>query len=164
MLLSSPAGAPRYVDAIVVLGGDGGMGGRYARGLDLVAAGYSKRLVLTFPSAGQIKDAKSMLPDTEIVDSAPAPGSWGEAVAVRDLMQARGFRSVMVVSDPPHMLRLLYTWGSIFRGTGLEYSLVATNPTWWSDWGWWRNRQASDFVSNEVLKLGYYLMKHCFGF
>jgi hypothetical protein len=29
-----------------------GMGGRYALGRDLVLAGYSKRLILVYPSAG----------------------------------------------------------------------------------------------------------------
>jgi hypothetical protein len=165
-LLSAPAGALRTVDAVVVLGGDGGMGGRYVRGRDLVLAGYSQRLILLYPSAGQISDARARVPGVEIVDSMPAPGSsgsWGEALAVRERMQAEGLRSVMVVSDPPHMLRLRYTWGSVLRGTGLDYTLVATSPPWWPGWRWWRNPGASDFVGNEVLKLGYYVVRYRFG-
>ena len=162
-LLSAPAGEARTVDAVVVLGGDGGMGGRYVRGRDLVLAGYSQRLILLNPSAAQISDARAKVPSVEIVGSTPAQGSWGEAMAVRARMQAEGLRSVMVVSDPPHMLRLRYTWGSILRGTGLDYTLVATNPPWWPGWRWWRNPGASDFVGNEVLKLGYYVVRYRFG-
>ena len=44
---------------------------------------------------------------------------WGEAITMRARMEAEGWRSVLVVSDPPHMLRLRYTWGSIFRGSNL---------------------------------------------
>ena len=163
-LLSAAAGEARHVDAVVVLGGDPGTGGRYARGRDLVLAGYSQRLILMYPSAAEIKDAQSRLPGVEIVDSTPAQGSWGEAMAVRERMQAEGLRSVVVVSDPPHMLRLRYTWASIFRGTGLDYTLVATSPPWWPGWRWWRNAEASGFVGNEVLKLGYYVVRYRFGF
>ena len=165
-LLSAPAGDARHVDAVVVLGGDEGMGGRYARGRDLVMAGYSQRLILVYPSAAQIADAEARVPGVEIVDSMPAPGSsgsWGEALAVRERMQAEGLRTVMVVSDPPHMLRLRYTWGSVLRGTGLQYTLVATTPPWWPGWRWWRNPEASGFVGNEVLKLGYYVVRYRFG-
>jgi hypothetical protein len=50
------------------------------------------------------------------------------------------------------------------RGTGLDYTLVATTPPWWPGWRWWRNPGASDFVGNEVLKLGYYVVRYRFGF
>ena len=162
-LLSAPAGEARSVDAVVVLGGDGGTGGRYARGRDLVLAGYSNRLILLYPSATEIKDALAKVPSVDIVDSMDGRGSWGEALAVRERMQAEGLHTVMVVSDPPHMLRLRYTWGSILRGTGLDYTLVATTPPWWPGWRWWRNPSASDFVGNEVLKLGYYVVRYRFG-
>lgn len=162
-LLSAPAGEARSVDAVVVLGGDGGTGGRYARGRDLVLAGYSNRLILLYPSATEIKDALAKVPSVDIVDSMDGRGSWGEALAVRERMQAEGLHTVMVVSDPPHMLRLRYTWGSILRGTGLDYTLVATTPPWWPGWRWWSNPQASSFVGNEVLKLGGYLLKYRFG-
>ena len=169
-LLASPAEAPRAVDAVVVLGGDwaaSGVTNRYARGRDLVLAGYSSRLMLVYPSAADVTDARARVSGVEIVDSTQAPdsaGSWAEAITVRERMQAEGLRTVMVVSDPPHMLRLRYTWGSVLRGTGLRYTLVATSPPWWPGWRWWRNPQASDFVGNEVLKLGYYLVKYRFGF
>ena len=76
-LLSAPAGAARPVDAVVVLGGDAGTGGRYARGRDLVLAGYSQRLILFYPSAAQISDARATVPGVEIVDSTPAPAAAG---------------------------------------------------------------------------------------
>ena len=112
------------------------------------------------------RHALAQVPGVEFVESMQAPGgsgSWGEALAVRDRMQAEGLRTVMVVSDPPHMLRLRYTWGSVLRGTGLDYTLVATNPPWWPGWRWWRNPGASDFVGNEVLNLGYYVVRYRFG-
>jgi hypothetical protein len=153
------------VDAVVVLGGDGGMGGRYVRAAATWCwRGTAEAADPGLPQRRTNQRCQARVPGVEIVDSMPASsGSWGEALAVRELMKAEGLRSVMVVSDPPHMLRLRYTWGSVLRGTGLDYTLVATAPPWWPGWRWWRNPGASDFVGNEVLKLGYYVVRYRFG-
>lgn len=164
--LSVPASTPRPADAVVVLGGDGGAGGlgeRYLRGRDLVLSGYSKRLILLNAGSATRDDALHTVPGVVFMGGVAVRNSWDEAVAIRDRMRAAGLRSVMVVSDPPHMLRLRYTWGSILRGTGLDYTLVATSPPWWPGWRWWSNPQASSFVGNEVLKLGGYVLKYRFG-
>ncbi len=36
------------------------------------------------------------------------------------MMEARGWRRVLVVSDPYHMRRLSWTWRRVFEGSGLE--------------------------------------------
>lgn len=162
-LLSAPADVARNVDVVVVLGGSGDHG-RYMRGRDLVLAGYSSRLVLIEPNPSELKDADEKKVVIEVRNDVVPRNSWGEAMALRELMRAGGLRSVMVVSDPPHMLRLRYIWGSVFRGTGLDYTLVATNPPWWPGWRWWRTPLASNFVGSELLKLGYYVVKYRFGF
>jgi hypothetical protein len=165
-LLSAPAGALRTVDAVVVLGGDGGMGGRYVRGARSGAGRVQPAVDPALPQrrADQRCQGQGAGRGDCGLDAGPgSSGSWGEALAVRERMQAEGLRSVMVVSDPPHMLRLRYTWGSVLRGTGLDYTLVATSPPWWPGWRWWRNPGASDFVGNEVLKLGYYVVRYRFG-
>ena len=46
--LAWPAAQPRHVDAVVVLGG--GDGARYARGRELVLAGFAQQLVLIEPN------------------------------------------------------------------------------------------------------------------
>ena len=52
----------------VVLGGDGRLSlERYARGRDLVLAGYSKRLILFYPSADELRDARARVPEVEVV-------------------------------------------------------------------------------------------------
>lgn len=163
VLLSAPASLPHYADVVVVLGGSGD-GARYARGVELLKGGFSQRLVLIEPTVAERKDALQNLPGVEIWDDIFPGNSWGEAQATRARMQAKGWRTVLVVSDPPHMLRVRYSWASQFRGSDLSYTLVASNPPWWSAWRWWANTSASDFVGNEVLKLGYYVVRYRFGF
>jgi uncharacterized SAM-binding protein YcdF (DUF218 family) len=161
-LLAAPAMAAKPADVVVVLGG-GGNGERYVRGRELVLAGYAPRLILMYPGSAEAGDARRRIVNLQILDSAPMPGSWGEAEAVRRHMLAEGLHSVIVVSDPPHMLRLRYTWGAQFRGTGLQFQLVATSPSWWPGWRWWRTPQAASFVGDEVLKLGGYVLRYRFG-
>jgi hypothetical protein len=161
-VVSFPGEQPRPVDLVVVVGGADT--DRYARGRDLVLAGYSKRLVLIEPNDGDIKDAVRRVPGVQVWDDFEPRTSWAEAKNVRARMQAEGLRSVMVVSDPPHLLRLRYTWGSIFRGSELSYTLIASDAPWWSTWRWWQHPRAAAFVDSEFLKLGYYVVQYRFGF
>jgi uncharacterized SAM-binding protein YcdF (DUF218 family) len=160
--LSFSAGLPHRADVVVVLGGDGG-GARYPRGLELVQAGLSKQLVLIEPSAAERKEALANVPGVIFWDDVSPHNTWGEAHTTQARMRAKGWKSVLVVSDPPHMLRMRYAWGSAFRGSDLSYTLVATNPPWWSTWRWWTHPRATQFVKSEVLKLGYYLVHYRFG-
>jgi DUF218 domain len=160
-VLSLPAKLPHAADVVVVLGG--GVE-RYPRGRDLVLAGYSKRLVVINPTTDERKDAQTRFPGTELVFDETPRNSWDEARVVRTRMQANGWHTALVVSDPPHLLRVAYSWSSAFRGTGLSYTLISSDPRWWPGWRWWGNPQASSFVGDEVLKLGYYVLRYPFGF
>jgi uncharacterized SAM-binding protein YcdF (DUF218 family) len=161
-VLAWPASQPQHADVIVVLGGDG-TNGRYTRGLEFLHAGYSRQLVLIEPNPADRKNALANVPGVLIWDDVVPGNSWGEAKATRARMLANGWRTALVVSDPPHLLRLQYAWSSNFWGTGLSYTLIATHPPWWSVWRWWVNPYASSFVGEEVLKLGYYLVRYRFG-
>lgn len=161
-VLAWPAAQPSQADAIVVLGGDG-TNGRYARGLELLQAGYSGQLVLIEPNAADRKHVLAKVPGVLIWDDVVPGNSWGEAKVTRARMLANGWRTALVVSDPPHLLRVAYAWSSNFWGSGLSYTLIATHPPWWSAWRWWANPQSSSFVGDEVLKLGYYVMRYRFG-
>jgi uncharacterized SAM-binding protein YcdF (DUF218 family) len=160
-LLASPASQPHRADAVVVLGG--GDGARYARGRELVLAGFAQQLVLFEPNADERQDALVRFKSLEIWDDVLPRNSWGEAQAVRAWMLAKGLKSVLVVSDPPHLLRVQYAWASNFWRTELDFSLLASIPPWWSSWCWWQNPRSKRFVEDEVLKLGYYVLHYRFG-
>lgn len=161
-LLSGSAQLPQTADVVVVLGG--GDGARYERGRELVKAGFSDRLLLINALAAERKDAQAKLPHVEILFDDQPVNTWQEAQAVRARMQARGMHTVLVVSDPPHLLRMRYTWFSVFLGTDLSYTLISSNPPWWSAWRWWANPLSTSFVEEEILKLGYYVVRYRFGF
>ena len=130
--LQAPAQAPARSDAIVVLGGD--EGDRALRAIELYRDGFAPTLVLTgfdygsaAPPAEQTWRAdflgKRGVPPSALVFEADPRNSYMEAENTLALMKRQGWRRVIVVSDPPHMRRLDWTWERVFRGSGLAYTL-----------------------------------------
>ena len=167
-LLSLPAGSAIVADAVVVLSG-GGDNDRLLRGWSLVAEGWSSRLVLINPTKQEVAEAKSLLSDTSslpailMVDDRLAVNTWQEAMSARRLMTEQGWTRVLVVSDPPHLLRANYAWASVFSGSALRFTFIRTNPIWWSDWHWWLDQRSVLYVRDELLKLGHYVVHYRFG-
>lgn len=167
--LESPRRSAAPADAIVVLGGDDG--GRLVRGLDLYRAGYAPTILLTGIEHGNRATRSAYLtwraeflvrqgvPRSALRYDAESANSYEEASYVRSLMEQQRWRSVLVVSDPPHMRRLSWTWERVFRGTGLHYVLVASDPEWWVPGYWWRDEKSGAFVLMEYIKLAYYIAR-----
>ena len=160
-ILEWPASEPVAADAVVVLGEDPGH--RYQRGKELLLAGYTKTLVLILPLPHVLQDANSHLPGVTVHIDRSAVSTWTEAQVMRRWMEANRIRHVLVVSDPQHMLRVSYSWWSVFRGSGLRYTLVAAPQASWSAWRWWDDKQAAIATGVEALKLVYYLGRYRFG-
>ncbi|WP_291992942.1 YdcF family protein [Candidatus Accumulibacter sp. ACC003] len=156
-ILSLRAGSAQPTELVVVLGGGGPE--RFATGLQLIQSGSANKLLLINRLTSEINTAKDAVGLDEFTLSTDvlSRNSWEEAIRTRAWMSEHGVTRVAVVSDPPHMLRLAYTWSRVFAGTSLSYSLVATQPAWWSAWRWWANRESRRFVGSEVLKLAYYV-------
>lgn len=100
------------------------------------------------------------VPKEAIILESAAGNSWEEAVNTLGLLRQHEWKRVLVVSDPPHMRRLDWSWGKVFRESGKEYVLVSTAPPWWDAAHWWRDEQATPFVLMEYIKLAYYILKH----
>ena len=155
---------------MVVLGGDSGDRGLTAA--RLYAAGMAPRVLLTGLEGSSPRVRRAYLHwRAQVLSEAGVPlerfeydaqsgNSWDEAVNTRRLMQARGWRKVLVVSDPYHMRRLSWAWGKAFEGSGLAYTLVASSPAFWQPDVWWRDETSGAAVIMEYIKLAYYLVKY----
>lgn len=167
--LELPAQAPMRADAIAVLGGDE-EGERATRALALYRESYAPTIVLT----GLQKGTRTLpaglnwraefleergVPRTAIRFELEARNSFSEAIQLLALMRKEGWRTLIVVSDPPHMRRLAWTWARVFEGSGLSYVLVASEPEWWDAGRWWHAEKAGQFVITEYIKLAYYIAK-----
>ena len=161
-IMAWPAGEPVAADAVIVLGEDPGH--RYLRGKELLLAGYADTLVLILPLPHVLQDASVNLSGVKVHIDRSADSTWSEAQIMRRWMEANGIRHVLVVSDPQHMLRVSYSWWSVFRGSGLRYTLIASPSAYWSAWHWWDNEPIAINVGMELLKLTYYVGRYRFGF
>jgi uncharacterized SAM-binding protein YcdF (DUF218 family) len=166
--LQAPAQTPVGADAIVVLGGDDGQ--RSLKALDLYRSGYAPLVVLTGLERGSAAPPPSLtwrasfleargLPRANLRFEVKARNSYEEAADILALMRREAWHTVIIVSDPPHMRRLAWTWTRAFEGSGLSYVLVASEPDWWSPGAWWRDETSGAFVIMEWIKLTYYVLK-----
>jgi uncharacterized SAM-binding protein YcdF (DUF218 family) len=168
--VSSPAGTPARADLIVALGGDGGNRVREAQ--RLYAEFDAPRILLTGIEFGDplVRPvylewraaflAARGVPTGAILFDARSGNSWEEAQNTLALMQRQGWRSVLVVSDPPHLRRLSWVWGKVFTGSGLHYRLIPSPMPGWDAGHWWRDEKSAQFVLMELIKLGYYPVRH----
>lgn len=169
--LEGPAEAtPSRADIMVALGGDAG-----DRGLTvsrLYAAGFAPRVLITGMEGSPREVRRAYLhwreqvlveagvPLERIEYDAESSNSWEEAVNTRRLMEAKGWRRVLVVSGPYHMRRLSWSWSKAFEGSGLEYALIASSLANWQPDSWWRDEMSGAAVIMEYIKLVYYLVKY----
>jgi uncharacterized SAM-binding protein YcdF (DUF218 family) len=163
-VVSFHAGNPRHADVIVVLGGDSGR--RVEKGAELFNAGFAPNVLLTgidarfyrpgHPNWRERRMRALGVPKKAIKVDTESETTWDEAVNAAETMQKNGWKSALVVSDPPHMLRIHQTWGKVFEGSSKTIILVPTNPEWWNPVLWWTNRTSYRFVISEIKKNIYY--------
>jgi uncharacterized SAM-binding protein YcdF (DUF218 family) len=168
--LESPAKPPAKADVAVILGGDSGY--RVLKGAEIFADGLVANVLVTGRETSPLESRPVYLrwraqalvergvPEAQIVIDPKPDNSWEEAVSTRRQMEARGWRSALVISDPFHMRRLDWIWARVFAGSGLRYSLVASSPEYWKPDGWWRDERTGGAVIMEYIKLAYYVAKY----
>ncbi len=168
VLLSQFAGTPEKADVIIVLGGDNGL--RVRKGAELYNAGYAAHIILTgiderfyHPNHPNWRERRLMdfgVPKKAIKVDATSKTSWEEALNTSNTMEEKGWRSAIIVSDPPHLLRLHQTWSKAFEGSSKKFILVSTNPAWWNRILWWSNKKSYQFVISEIKKNLFYAAVH----
>ena len=92
----------------------------------------------------------------------PVTSTNEEAEVVRQYVQERGLRSLLVVTSAYHSRRALWTFSRVFRGTRVQVGLVSASngvespppSTWWLTPVGWK------LVPTEYVKLIYYMFKY----
>jgi len=163
-LVSSYESKPEKADVIIVLGGDDGP--RVDKGGRLFNAGFAPNVVLTGidsryyrpsrPNWRERRLTEAGVPKKAINVDTSSETTWEEALNSVAMMKEKGWNSAIVVSDPPHMLRLHSTWKRAFKGSSKSFILVATSPEWWEPLFWWQNETSYRFVISEIKKNVYY--------
>jgi uncharacterized SAM-binding protein YcdF (DUF218 family)/glycosyltransferase involved in cell wall biosynthesis len=132
--------APQHADAIVVFAGGVGETGKAGGGaperlneaVNLYHAGYSSHLVLSSGYVYSFKEAEGMR-DLAIAQGVPADAITIEERATNthenvkfsdEILRARGWRSILLVSSPYHMRRALMVW----RNLAPDIAVTPTPP------------------------------------
>ena len=168
VFLESAAQEPVSSDLVVSVGGD--WGERSAKAAVLYRQGYARQVLLTgaeaislrpgapYPASRlQVLADRGVPRDAVLLHTRPT-SSIEEARYTLALMRQRGWRSVLVVSDPPHMRRLALLWAREFEDSGMQLRVVAADMAGWHPQAWWKNPWSAEFVRTEYMKLAYHLL------
>lgn len=157
--VSSPVDEPAPADLIVALGGEAIH--RADKAAELFKAGYAERIFLAGPVDGRGAYLQAHgLPAEAILSDGKSRHSWDEAINSYALMRSQGWKTVLVVSDPPHMRRLAWTWGRVFAGSGMTFRLIPAPLPGWDAAHWWRVPGSKAYVESELEKLVYYIFRY----
>lgn len=161
-----------HADAIFVL--DGTRAERWMEAVDLYKAGYAPIIALSpgrmeeaekilqsrgirFPSTASLaRDAMAQMgidPSAVIVLEGSVDNTGQEAEMLRALAQARGWRTVMVITSQYHSRRARYAFRREFRDTHVAVILRVTRYDTADPAHWWRHRYDVRYVMSELQKL-----------
>ena len=129
---------PRGADAIVVFAGGVGESGQAGGGyqervktaVELYRGGFAPRMVFESGYAFAFREAEIMrdlamtegVPDSAIVLETNGANTYDDVMRVREVLRARGWRRILLVSSPYNMRRALAVW----RKQAPEIDVVAT--------------------------------------
>jgi hypothetical protein len=152
--------APRRSDVILVLAGETDR--RPQRGLELLAQGYGRRMVLDVPTNAKLYEFTQIqlaqkyvqdLPQGALVSVCPIDGlsTKDESKDAEKCLTREGGTSVLIVTSDFHTRRAL----DVFQRevSGREYSVAAARDQEQFGARWWMHRQWAKTMVNEWLRL-----------
>ncbi len=151
-------------DVIVVL--SGGTESRMSEALALYKDGFGKIIVLTetgdfiegFDTLNsfdmRIQLMNNGVPSGNIlITDLTVNTTVDEAVAVRDLMQNRQYKSAIVVTDPYHTRRAAIIFNQVFTDSDRTIRIKPVGSSWFNSRTWFTTSKGWHFALLEYLKL-----------
>lgn len=151
-------------DVIVVL--SGGTDSRMNEALSLYKEDYGKIIALTETGEQtegfeylnsfdmRIQLMNNGVPSGNImITELTVNNTVDEAVAIRDLMQNRQYRSAIVVTDPYHTRRSKLIFNQVFDGTDITIRVHPVRSSWYNSRTWFTSVKGWQFTLLEYAKL-----------
>ncbi len=148
---------PIKSDLIVCLGG--GSSKRIQKSMDLYNEGYSKQklLLLVGASDDNKKYVMKNYPGSRYVVSPYFNNTAKEILFIKKYMVENHYKSVIIVSDPPHTRRvkILTDLISVNNDEKFSYVFVGSGVSWWHRNKYYQNKKALKYVLIETPKTLY---------
>jgi len=148
---------PIKSDLIVCLGGGGGSK-RIQKSMDLYHEGYSKqKLLLVGKSDTQKKYIMKYYPEAKYTVSPQYNSTAKEIKFIKEYMIEHHYKSVIIVSEPPHSrrIKILTDLISIKNDEKFSYVFVSSGVSWWHQNKYYQHPDALKYVFSETLKILY---------
>ena len=162
-VLDTPQPAPAPSDAVVVISGDEQLA-RFREGVSLYKQGYARYLVVSgaaYDNGTSNADVMRELavergiPEAAILEEPLGEDTWGNAVYTRQVLEARGLHSAILVTSPYHVRRAKMTFDAAYAGSGIQLSVHAAPDSEWRKLSWWQHPDTRRLTITELQKLAY---------
>lgn len=161
-------------DLIVALGGGGKE--RLLKALELYERGYSEQGTIAVTGSSTFVDDIAVprrydkveylvehgVSEHDVIYVEQTHNTMSELLAIKTLMVEKGYRRVLIVTDPPHSRRIKVMARSLagFDEAGLSCTVVSSGVPWWDREHYYEDMRALRFVVFESLKLPYNLIRY----
>jgi uncharacterized SAM-binding protein YcdF (DUF218 family) len=139
---------------------------------DLYSRGYGKVVIATGERFGRLrgligvetwaaatkKDLMSRgVPEPSIIAvDQTQEGTYGSALAARTEFQHHEIHSVLIITEPLHLLRTCKTYRKVTRDLALNISCLTHQPARMTPESWWQSRSGWAVMAREYAALAYY--------
>jgi uncharacterized SAM-binding protein YcdF (DUF218 family) len=163
LFLDTPQPAPSPSDAIVVISGDEQLA-RFQEGVNLYRQGLGHYLVFSgaaYDNGTSNADVMRSLavergvPDAVILEEPLGEDTWGNAIFTRQVLEAHGLRSAILVTSPYHARRAELTFDAAYAGSGIEVMVHSAPDSEWRKLSWWKQAETRRLTFAELKKLAY---------
>lgn len=140
---------------------EGGAVERLSTAAELMSGGACGAILLTGPpEEGERGHASSILavldPEVTIEPASRSRSTFEDAIIARRVAEARGARSIMVVTSPYHTRRAAWAFDVAFAGSGVEVGFLPSSEFYMETRRWWETGHGWRAVSGEYAKLFFY--------
>ncbi len=115
---------------------------------------YNRRVTGAELSAKVLIDAG--VPKKAVIVIPKGTSTYEEGEAIKQFMEAHGYRSVIAVSSPYHMRRVRATLKRLLEQTKIQVQYSPEKGSGFEAENWWKREKDLIDVTNEYLKLAYY--------
>ncbi len=145
---------PVKSDIIVCLGG--GTIDRVKKSIEILNAGYAQENVFLLLGESNYNQPyiRKNYPKLPIVIEERPKKTSEEIRFIKKYMKKNGYKSALIVTDPPHTRRasLLISLISIEGDNDMTFIMVGSDVPWWDRERYWDNKKARNFVKHEIIR------------